>query len=483
MSLTKILNLIGGRLVEPQSGEWLDNYEPATGTFYSQVANSIDQDIELAVTAATKAAPGWAKMPAAERSRLLFRLADLIDRDAAKLAEAESKDNGKTLKLASAVDIPRASTNFRFFAGAVLGYGSQSHNAPGSVNYTLRKPHGVVACISPWNLPLYLLTWKIAPALAAGNCVIAKPSELTPMTAFLLAQLSIEAGLPPGVLNIVHGLGGRAGNALISHPGVKAVSFTGGTVTGRHIAATIAPQFKKYSLEMGGKNPTLIFADCDYERMLPVAVRSAFANQGQICLCGSRILVEDSIYDRFREDFVRETNKLKVGDPRDKESDLGAVVSQPHQTKILAAIETAQQEGGQILAGGSAGSVPGRCENGWFVQPTVIDGLSNDCSTNQNEIFGPVVTLQPFESAGHAIELANGTKYGLSATIWSGNIDRAVSVAEEIDSGVVWINDWLVRDLRTPFGGMKESGVGREGGMAAFDFWTEPKNVGISFLA
>jgi aminomuconate-semialdehyde/2-hydroxymuconate-6-semialdehyde dehydrogenase len=327
------------------------------------------------------------------------------------------------------------------------------------------------------------LTWKIAPALAVGNCVIAKPSELTPMTAFMLAQLSIEAGLPPGVLSIIHGLGGQAGNALISHPDVKAVSFTGGTVTGRHIASTIAPQFKKYSLEMGGKNPTLIFDDCDYDRMLPVVVRSAFSNQGQICLCGSRILVEDSIYDKFRDDFVRETKRLKVGDPMDKDTDLGAVVSQPHQTKILSAIETAKQEGGHILTGGSAGSVFGRCENGWFVQPTVIDGLSNDCSTNQNEIFGPVVTLQPFQSESQAVELANGTKYGLSATIWSRNIDRAVSVAEEIDAGVVWINDWLVRDLRTPFGGMKESGVGREGGMAAFDFWTEPKNVGISFLA
>jgi aminomuconate-semialdehyde/2-hydroxymuconate-6-semialdehyde dehydrogenase len=482
MSLTKILNLIGGQLVEPQSGTWIDNFEPATGKVYSHVANSNERDIDHAVAAATTAAKRWGKIPAAERSRLLFRLADLIDRDAAKLAEAESKDNGKTLKLASAMDIPRASTNFRFFAGAVLGYGSQSHNGPGSVNYTLRQPHGVVACISPWNLPLYLLTWKIAPALAVGNCVIAKPSELTPMTAFILAQLSIEAGLPPGVLNIVHGMGSQTGNALISHAGVKAVSFTGGTVTGRKIASTVAPQFKKFSLEMGGKNPTLVFADCDYERMLPVVVRSAFANQGQICLCGSRILVEHSIYDRFRDDFVRQTNLLRMGDPLDKETDLGAVVSQPHQTKILNAIETAKREGGRVLTGGSAGSVAGRCQDGWFVQPTVIEGLPNECSTNQNEIFGPVVTLQSFQSVSQAIDLANGTKYGLSATIFSGNIDRALSVAEEIEAGVVWINDWLVRDLRTPFGGMKESGVGREGGMAAFDFWTEPKNVGISFL-
>ncbi len=483
MSLTKILNLIDGKLVESESRESIDNFEPATGAVYSQVPNSNEQDIELAVAAATNAATGWSKMPVAERSRLLFRLAELIDRDAAKLAEAESKDNGKTLKLASAVDIPRASTNFRFFAGAVLGYGSQSHNGPGSVNYTLRQPHGVVACISPWNLPLYLLTWKIAPALAVGNCVIAKPSELTPMTAFLLAQLSIEAGLPPGVLNIVHGTGSQTGNALISHAGVKAVSFTGGTVTGRHIASTVAPQFKKFSLEMGGKNPTLVFADCDYDRMLPVVVRSAFANQGQICLCGSRILVEHSIYERFRDDFVRQTMQLKVGDPLDHDTDLGAVVSQLHQTKILNAIETARKEGGQVLAGGSAGSVTGRCQNGWFVQPTVIDGLSNQCSTNQNEIFGPVATLQPFQSASQAVELANGTKYGLSATIWSRDIDLAVSVAEQVDVGVVWINDWLARDLRTPFGGMKESGFGREGGMAAFDFWTEPKNVGISFPA
>jgi aminomuconate-semialdehyde/2-hydroxymuconate-6-semialdehyde dehydrogenase len=480
--MTNILNLIDGRLREPRSGKWLDNFEPATGTVYAQVPDSDQDDVDQAFAAAAQAAPGWGKLPAAERSRLLFRLAELIDRDAATLAAAESKDNGKTLKLASAMDIPRASTNFRFFAGAVLGYGSQSHNGPGSVNYTLRKPHGVVACISPWNLPLYLLTWKIAPALAVGNCVIAKPSELTPMTAFLLAQLSIEAGLPPGVLSIIHGTGATTGNSLISHAGVKTVSFTGGTVTGRHIASTVAPQFKKLSLEMGGKNPTLIFADCDYERMLPVVLRSAFANQGQICLCGSRILVERTIYDRFRGDFVQRTKQLKVGDPLVSDTDLGAVVSKPHQQKILNAIETAKLEGGRILAGGSAASVPGRCQQGWFVQPTVIEDLPNKCSTNQNEIFGPVVTLQPFDSAQQAIELANGTRYGLSATIWSRNLDQAISVAEAVDVGVVWINDWLVRDLRTPFGGMKESGVGREGGMAAFDFWTEPKNVGISFF-
>lgn len=481
MSVEKILNYIGGELLPPVENGWLDNYEPATGEVYSQVPDSSAADVERAVAAAQEAFPSWSRLSYEARAEFLFRIADLIDRDAARLVEAESRDNGKPLKLAAEVDIPRSSKNFRFYAGAVLNSQTEAFTSPNVLNVTLRQPLGPVVCISPWNLPLYLLTWKVAPALLTGNCVLAKPSEVTPMTAYLLSKLCIEAGLPPGVFNILHGSGGQTGNALISHPAIRAVSFTGGTKTGRHIASVVAPQFKKFSLEMGGKNPNLIFADCDYEKMLATTLRSSFANQGQICLCGSRIYVEQSIYERFRHDFVERTRRLRVGDPTAPDSDLGAVVSKPHQEKILAAIERAVAEGGNVLCGGTRAEVPGRCAGGYFVQPTVIEGLSESCATNQEEIFGPVVTLQPFTSDEQAIRLANATEYGLSSSLWTSDLNRAMRVAERIEAGVVWVNGWMVRDLRTPFGGVKQSGVGREGGDDALTFWVEKKNVCVSY--
>ncbi|MFO0260260.1 MAG: aldehyde dehydrogenase, partial [Planctomycetota bacterium] len=401
--------------------------------------------------------------------------------DMSQLVEAESMDNGKPLKLAAEVDIPRSSKNFRFYAGAVLNARTEAYTSPQVLNVTLRQPLGVVTCISPWNLPLYLLTWKVAPALLMGNCVIAKPSEVTPLTAYLLAQLCREAGLPAGVFNIVHGSGGNTGNAIIGHPGIKAVSFTGGTRTGRHIASVVAPQFKKLSLELGGKNPNLIFADCDYDKMLATTLRSSFANQGQICLCGSRIYVERGIYGKFRDDFVERSRRLKVGDPRLAETDLGAVVSRAHQEKILGAIERAKAEGGKVLCGGGPAEVGGRCSGGYFVQPTVIEGLSEQCATNQEEIFGPVVTLQPFDREEEDGAWANATQYGLSSSLWTRDLSRAMRVAERIEAGVVWVNGWMVRDLRTPFGGVKQSGVGREGGDDALSFWIEKKNVCISY--
>ena len=346
-----------------------------------------------------------------------------------------------------------------------------------ALNYTLRNPIGVAGCISPWNLPLYLFTWKIAPALAAGNCVVAKPSELTPMTAYLLSELCIEAGLPPGVLNIVHGYGHKVGSAITRHPDVPVLSFTGGTKTGATIAATAAPMFKKLSLELGGKNPNIIFADCDYDTMLDTTIRSSFANQGEICLCGSRIYVEQSIYDKFRRDFVARTAALTIDDPLDEKSQLGAIVSKAHMEKILAYVELARQEGGEILVGGKQVHLEGRCRDGWFVAPTVIEGLSSDCRTNQEEIFGPVVTLSPFESEEEVLGFANGTAYGLAASLWTENLTRAHRVANHLQAGIVWINCWMLRDLRTPFGGMKQSGVGREGGIEALRFFTEAKNV------
>jgi aminomuconate-semialdehyde/2-hydroxymuconate-6-semialdehyde dehydrogenase len=476
--MQKILNYINSKYEEPVSGMYIDNYEPATGEVYSLVPDSDERDVALAVDAAQKAFPAWSVTPVEERSRLLSRIADLIEQRRNDLALAESRDTGKPLTLAKSIDMQRASANFRFFAGAIINFSSEAHpTGEAAINYTLRHPIGIVGCISPWNLPLYLFTWKIAPAMTAGNCVIGKPSELAPLTAFMLGEICNEAGLPPGVLNIVHGYGHKVGATITSHPRIPAISFTGGTKTGAEINKTAAPMFKKLSLEMGGKNPTIIFADCDYDQMLQTTIRSSFSNQGEICFCGSRIFIEQSLYPRFRDDFVAAAKKLKVGDPLNDGTDQGAVISHQHCEKILSYIELAKKEGGKILSGGGRVHVDGRCKNGWFVQPTVIEGLPYDCRTNQEEIFGPVVTLMPFESEEQVMKQANSTQYGLASIIWTQNLTRAHRVAAMVQSGLVWINCWMFRDLRTPFGGMKNSGLGREGGLEALRFFTEPKNV------
>ena len=478
--MLKIENYIGGELVQPASGEYLDNFDPAVGQVYSQIPDSDDRDVHLAVETARSAFSTWSKTPPEQRFEILMRLVALIERDLDKLAEAESIDNGKPFLLAKVMDIPRAASNFRFYATAAMHTSNESHETVGqAINYTLRQPLGVVGCISPWNLPLYLFTWKIAPAIAAGNCVVAKPSEITPMTAYLLSKLCIEAGLPKGVLNIVHGLGPKVGASIVAHKDVQAISFTGGTKTGEGIARTAAPMFKKLSLELGGKNPNIIFADCNYDEMLDTTVRSSFSNQGQICLCGSRIFVERPIYEKFKTDLVDRASKLKIGDPLEDGTNIGAVVSKAHMEKILSYVELAKQEGGTILTGGNQIKLDGRCSNGWFVEPTVIEGLSHDCRTNQEEIFGPVVSIMPFETEEEVLDYANSVRYGLSATVWTENLSRAHRVAEKLDSGIIWINCWLLRDLRTPFGGMKDSGMGREGGFEALKFFTEEKNVCI----
>ena len=480
--MLKVLNYIDGQYQEAESKSYFDNYEPATGKVYSYIADSDDRDVAQAVEAAEKAFPIWSGMSAQERSRILMKLSDLIDQNLNELAEMESRDNGKPLKLAQSVDIPRARDNFAFFATAILHDESQMHDMGAKgFNYTKRQPLGVVGCISPWNLPLYLFSWKIAPALASGNCVIAKPSEVTPFTAFKLGELATQAGMPAGVLNIVQGVGPKVGAAIVAHPKVVAISFTGGTATGKAIAATAAPMFKKLSLELGGKNPNIIFADCDYEKTLKTSVLSSFSNQGQICLCGSRIFIEESLYETFRNDFVDKVKALKVGAPTDPSIQIGALVSKPHFDKVLSYIELAKEEGGKILAGGEAVSLPEPYHNGYYLAPTVIENLAYDCRTNQEEIFGPVVTLTPFKTVEEVIHMANSTPYGLAATVHTSDLYKAHKTADALHSGIVWINTWLMRDLRTPFGGMKASGVGREGGFEALHFFTEAKNICVAY--
>ena len=475
-----IRNYIDGKFQKPISELYIDNYSPATGEVYGYIPDADERDVNIAVEAAKRAFPSWSQSSVEVRSRIMMRIADVIEQNVDMLAAAECEDNGKPMSLAQSIDIPRAAANFRFYATAILHQSSESHYMEKTaINYTLRKPLGVVGCISPWNLPLYLFTWKIAPALASGNCVVAKPSEITPQTAFLLTQICAEAGLPAGVLNVVHGHGPKVGKAIVEHVDVKAISFTGGTKTGQEIAKVAAPMFKKVSLELGGKNPNIVFADCDFKKMLLSTVKSSFSNQGQICLAGSRIFVERPIYEKFKAEFIAKSYLLKVGDPMESSTNIGAVVSKLHQEKILSYIELAKSEGGTVLVGGKAVSPRGRCAGGYFVAPTVIEGLAADARTNQEEIFGPVVTIMPFDKEEEVVQYANSTEYGLSASVWTADLDRAHRVAEQLDSGIVWVNCWMLRDLRTPFGGVKNSGVGREGGWEALRFFTEPKNVCI----
>lgn len=477
-----IKNYINGEYVNPVSDGWIDNYNPSNGEIYGQIPDSINEDVENGYKAAQTAFLSWSETSLEERSQILSKIAQLITEKLPELAAAEAKDNGKPLHVAKSIDIPRAAANFQFFANAITQFASEAHESVGhnAINFTLRQPIGVVGCISPWNLPLYLFTWKIAPAIAAGNCVVAKPSEITPMTAYLLGEILTEAGLPKGVLNIVHGLGTTTGQAIVAHPGIKAISFTGGTQTGAHIAKVAAPMFKKLSLELGGKNPAIIFADCDYDEMLQTTVRSSFANQGQICLCGSRIFVEASMYQKFKTDFIAAVSKLKVGNPFDTSTDIGALVSRSHLEKVKTYIDNAAQYGGKVIFGGATVSVD-NSEDGYYLEPTIIEVQDNSCILNQEEIFGPVVTIMPFNDENEVLAMANDVSYGLSATLWTNDLKRTMRVSKQIQAGIVWVNTWLLRDLRTPFGGVKNSGVGREGGFEALRFFTEPKNICIKY--
>ena len=475
-----IRNYIDGAFSDPVGGQFLDNIDPSTGNAYGLIPRSQAADVDLAVAAAKAAFPAWSSLSAAERSSWLMKVSNAIDAKLDTLALAESKDNGKPLKLATAVDIPRARDNFKFYATAILHDAYETHDmGVNGFNYTLRQPVGVAGCISPWNLPLYLFSWKIAPALAAGNTVVAKPSEVTPATAYLLSEILDEIGFPKGVLNIVHGLGAEVGAAIVAHHDTNIISFTGGTQTGKAISSVAAPMFKKISLELGGKNANVIFDDCDFEDAINTSVRSSFANQGQICLCGSRIYVQRGIYEKFKAAFLERVNGLTIADPLTSEARMGAVVSKEHMEKVLSYIELAKEEGGTLLTGGHRVQLEGRCEKGYFIAPTVFENLPAGCRTNQEEIFGPVVTLTPFDTEEEALAMANGTAYGLAATIWTSDLKTAHRMAAGLHAGIIWVNCWLLRDLRTPFGGVKQSGVGREGGFEALRFFTEPKNICI----
>ena len=473
----QIKNFIEGKFVPPLDGDYLDNYNPATGTITSRIANSTSKDVELAVHAAQNSRHYWADLPRHERVDWLRKIARALELRKDEIASIESMDTGKPISLAQRIDAARSISNFEFFADHTENLLDLEFKMADATNYVIRKPIGIVGLITPWNLPLYLLTWKIAPALVMGNTIVAKPSELTPLTANLLCEVLVSIKFPPGVINIVHGLGPGAGQAILEHPDIKAISFTGGTSTGKIVAKTAAPMFKKLSLELGGKNATIILDDADLPSAAQGAARAAFTNSGQVCLCGSRILVDTKIYDEFMSLFINEVTAMKIGNPTEQDTDIGSVISLEHMEKVLSYIELAKQEGGKIVSGGERLNLPEPNSNGAFIAPTVVTKLSIDSRCATEEIFGPVASVHPFTGDDEAVKMANKTEYGLAGSIWTSDLTRGRSVAKRVESGILWVNTWLHRDLRTPFGGVKNSGVGREGGDWSLDFFSDLTNI------
>ncbi len=476
--MERFSNYINGEFVAPVSGRYFENYNPSTGKVDSMIPDSDIKDVARAVSSAKEAFNTWSQTSVEDRAKILFKISELIEKNKTELAEAESRDQGKPVHLAASVDIPRSSLNFRYFAGHMLHRKEEaSHHSAGAISFTSRKPVGVTGLISPWNLPLYLLTWKIAPALAAGNVAVCKPSEFTSRTAVMLGSIMNEAGLPKGVCNIVLGRGATAGQALTSHPDVPLISFTGGTETGKKISTTAAPQFKKLSLELGGKNPTIIFDDVDVKKIVPMVVRSAFLNQGEICLCGSRIYVQEGIFEEFKKEFVESVKNLRVGDPKLATTFMGPLVSKSHMDKVESYVEGARADGAEILVGGTRPQVSQELLGGYFYSPTIVAGVKESSAIQKEEVFGPVATLQSFKEEEEVLKCANETIYGLSASIWTESQSRALRVSRALDVGTVWVNTWMLRDLKMPFGGVKASGLGREGADHSIDFFTEVKTV------
>jgi aminomuconate-semialdehyde/2-hydroxymuconate-6-semialdehyde dehydrogenase len=475
--MQQALNHIAGAQHMAASGGFLDVFDPATGAVIAQAARSDASDVDAAAEVARLAQPAWAALGHSERAAWLNRLADAMQAQAETFVELEALDTGKPLALIRDIEFPRAINNLRFFAAAISQVASESHHGEVGLNYTLRQPLGVVACISPWNLPLYLFSWKVAPALAYGNAVVAKPSEITPLSATRMVELASEVGFPSGVFNLVHGRGDEAGRALVGHPAIRAVSFTGSTRVGREIGATCGGQLKKVSLELGGKNASIVFADAAREGLAATLLRAGWQNSGQICLCGSRLLIQRSAYAELRDALIAEAAQWTVGDPRQADTRMGPLASPMQFDKVQAAVQTAREAGARFLCGGSPVRPEGRCRDGWFFAPTLIEDLPEDCPLHRQEVFGPVIVLQPFEDAADALRLANATPYGLSASVFTRDLSTAHGMAAALRAGVVWINGWMARDLRTPFGGMGDSGLGREGGVESLRFFTEPKNV------
>lgn len=471
-------NYISGEFIEPETGEWLENFSPATGKIIALVPKSGQNDINMAVESAIQALPSWSALTNVDRANWLDKIADKLETKYEEIAELESKDTGKPISLAREVDAYRSVKNFRFFANMIRNLNEESYEMEDATNRVIYKPVGVGALITPWNLPLYLLSWKVAPAIGMGNTVVCKPSEMTPLTADLLMKTIDEIGLPKGVVNLVHGDGMGAGSPLVSHENVSLVSFTGGTSTGSIVAKSAASSFKKLSLELGGKNASIIFDDCNLENTVKGVVRSGFLNQGQVCLCGSRILVQEKIYDEFVKKFVSEVQNMKIGDPSDENTKLGALISPEHLSKVEEYIEIAKDEGGTVLTGGYP-NLPKEFKNGNWISPTVIADLDVNSRCSTEEIFGPVVTIHKFSNEKEAVEIANNTRYGLAGSIWTNDLEKANRVAESIHTGMIWINTWLHRDLRVPFGGVKDSGVGREGGKWSLSFFSEAMNICI----